>query len=152
MEIEAFDIIGISTRTTNANGQSAVDVERLWGRFWGEEIQNKIPNALNEEIYAVYTDYESDYQGAYTMIIGCAVSSVEEVPEGMVAHRIARDTYEKFVSKGPMPQAILATWMDIWQNDATLNRAYRADFTVHGKKYFDGDQAEVETFLSIKNP
>lgn len=152
MEIEAFDIIGISTRTTNANGQSAVDVERLWGRFWGEEIQKKIPNALNEEIYAVYTDYESDYQGAYTMIIGCAVSSVEEVPEGMVAQRIATDTYEKFVSKGPMPQAILATWMDIWKNDATLNRAYRADFTVHGKKYFDGDQAEVETFLSIKNP
>ncbi len=29
-------------------------------------------------------------------------------------------------------------------------RAYKADFTVHGEKYNDGPEAEVETFISVK--
>lgn len=47
-----------------------------------------------------------------------------------------------------MPEAILKTWTEIWQ-DTQLNRAYRADVTVHGQKYFDGDHAVVETYISI---
>lgn len=62
---------------------------------------------------------------------------------------IKKNTYQKFVSKGKMPKAVLATWMEIWQNK-DLNRTYNADFTVHGKKYYDGENAEVETFISVK--
>jgi predicted transcriptional regulator YdeE len=47
-----------------------------------------------------------------------------------------------------MPEAILKTWTEIWQ-DTRLKRAYRADVTVHGQKYFDGDNAEIETYISI---
>ncbi len=42
--IQKFQVIGISVRTTNANGQSAKDIETLWGKFWGAEIQKQIPN------------------------------------------------------------------------------------------------------------
>ena len=48
-----------------------------------------------------------------------------------------------------MPEAVFNTWMEIWQNKK-LNRAYKADFTIHGEKYYDGDKAEVETFISVK--
>lgn len=37
--IRKFHVIGISTRTTSENSQSAKDIEALWGKFWGEEIQ-----------------------------------------------------------------------------------------------------------------
>ncbi|SEG14520.1 GyrI-like domain-containing protein [Sphingobacterium lactis] len=37
--IESFHVIGISTRTTNVNGQSAKDIEALWVKFWTEKIQ-----------------------------------------------------------------------------------------------------------------
>ena len=47
-----------------------------------------------------------------------------------------------------MPEAILKTWIEIWQ-DTQLKRAYRADVTVHGQKYFDGDNPEIETYISI---
>lgn len=82
------------------------------------------------------------------MIIGLKVEDLEEVPSGLVGVSIKADTYEKFVSRGKMPEAVLKTWMEIWE-DEDLNRGYRTDFTVHGKKYFDGDQAEVETYISI---
>ncbi|MFD2033584.1 hypothetical protein ACFSKL_02220 [Belliella marina] len=51
---------------------------------------------------------------------------------------------QKFVSKGKMPEAVVKTWTEIWQNK-TLLRAYRADVTAYGKKYYDGDNPEVET-------
>lgn len=150
LTIQKFQVIGISIRTTNENGQSLIDLETLWGKFWGEEIQKQIPNAVNDNIYAVYTDYESGSTGPYTAIIGLPVSSLENIPEGFVGITIESDVYQKFVSKGKMPEAVVNTWLEIW-NNKNLNRAYKADFTIHGKKYFDGDNAEVETFISVKD-
>ena len=53
-------IIGIETRTTNQNGQAMKDIGGLWNRFFSENIISKIPNAVNSNVYAIYTDYESD--------------------------------------------------------------------------------------------
>lgn len=149
--IQRFYVIGISTRTTNENGQSANDIEALWGRFWGEDIQKQIPAKISDDIYAVYTDYETDFTGPYTTIIGLVVSSLENIPQGFTGLTIETSVYEQFVSKGKMPEAVFNTWLEIWGNEGlNLKRAYQADFTVHGKKYHDGDQAEVETFISVK--
>ncbi|WP_207532727.1 GyrI-like domain-containing protein [Desertivirga arenae] len=149
--IQRFHVIGISTRTTNQNGQSAIDIEALWGKFWGEEIQKQIPNKVNEDIYAVYTDYESDFTAPYTTIVGSAVNTLDNIPEGFVGITIETADYQQFTSKGKMPEAIGKTWYEIWEN-TELNkiRAYKADFTIHGEKYNHGDQAEVETFISVK--
>lgn len=148
--IQEFYIIGISIRTTNENGQSAKDIEAIWEKFWGEKIQEQIPNKVNDNIYAVYTDYETDFNGAYTTIIGLPVSSLENIPKGFVGITIEKAEYQKFVSKGKMPEAVVNTWMEIWgNNDLNRVRAYKADFTIHGKKYYDGDNAEVETFISV---
>lgn len=149
--IQKFCIIGISTRTTNENGQSAKDIEALWGRFWAEEIQKQIPGKVSDEIYAVYTGYETDFTGPYTTLIGLPVSSLENIPKGFVGITIETDVYQKFVSRGKMPEAVFNTWLEIWgDKELNIKRAYRADFTVHGKKYHDGHDAEVETFISVK--
>jgi predicted transcriptional regulator YdeE len=149
--IQKFHIIGISIRTTNENGQSAKDIEALWGKFWGEEIPKQIPNKISDEIYAVYTDYETDFTGHYTTIVGLPVSSLENIPKGFVGITIETGVYQKFVSKGKMPEAVFNTWLEIWGNkELNLKRAYKADFTIHGQKYYDGDKAEVETFISVK--
>lgn len=144
-----FHIVGISVRTTNENGQSAHDIEKLWEKFWGEDIRNQVPNKSSDEIYAVYTDYETDFNGPYTTIVGMPVSTLEKIPDGMVGVTIKASTYQKFISKGKMPEAVFNTWLEIWANK-NLNRTYKADFTIHGKKYFDGDNAEVETFISVE--
>jgi len=148
--IQKFQIIGISVRTTNQDGQSARDIEALWMKFWGEEIQKQIPHKINDEIYAVYTDYETDFTGSYTTIVGLPVSSLENIPNGFTGITIETDLYQKFISRGKMPEAVSNTWLEIWGNkELNLKRAYRADFTIHGKKYHDGDNAEVETFISV---
>lgn len=149
--IQKFYVIGISTRTTNENGQSAKDIEALWGKFWGEEIQKQIPNKLNDDIYAVYTDYEADFTKPYTTIIGSAVSSLANIPDGFVGITIDTTTYRNFISKGKMPEAVFNTWLEIWGSDEiNIQRSYQADFTIHGQKYYDGDNAEVETYIAVR--
>lgn len=148
--IQEFKVIGIFVRTTNENGQSAKDIEAIWGKFWNEKIQEQIPNKVNDNIYAIYTDYETDFNGAYTAIIGLPVSSLESIPKGFVGITIEKAEYQKFVSKGKMPEVVVNTWMEIWgNNELNRTRTYSADFTIHGKKYYDGDNAEVETFISV---
>jgi predicted transcriptional regulator YdeE len=147
--IQKFYVIGISIRTTNQNGQSSRDLETLWGRFWSENIREQIPGKVSDDIYAVYTDYETDHTGPYTAIIGLPVTTLDNIPEGLSGITIDMAKYQTFVSKGKMPEAVVNTWVDIWQNK-TLARTYKSDFTVHGKKYHDGDQAEAETYISVR--
>lgn len=149
--IETFYIVGIATRTTNEGGQAAQDIELLWQKFWNEHISDQISNKVNDEIYAIYTNYESDYTKPYDTIIGYAVHSLDNIPEGFVGLTIQQANYQKITSKGTMPEAVFNTWLEIWA-DQELNtrRAYQFDFTVHGQKYYDGDQAEVDTYISIK--
>ncbi|WP_276682606.1 GyrI-like domain-containing protein [Empedobacter brevis] len=149
--IKTQHIVGISVRTTNENGQAAKDIEALWQQFRNEDIQHQIPNKISDDIYAVYTDYESDFTRPYTTLIGLPVSTLDNIPEGMTGITIETDVYQQFTSKGKMPEAVVNTWLEIWGDKAfNQKRAYHADFTVHGKKYHDGDQAEVETFISLK--
>lgn len=150
-KIPEFYIIGISTRTRNSEGQSAKDIEALWQKFVERNIQHRIPNKVNSDIYAVYTAYESDHRGEYTTIIGAKVSSLEDVPEDMVGLTVKDHSYLKITSKGVMPAAIGNTWLAIWSDkDLDAKRAYQVDFTIYGKNYFLGENAEAETYLSIQ--
>ena len=53
-----------------------------------EGLLGKIPNKVDSNILAVYTDYENDANGAYTFMLGARVSSTDSVPTGMVAKKI----------------------------------------------------------------
>lgn len=59
-KIEPLKIIGISVRTTNEGGQAAKDLGQLWQQFYVRGVQEQIPNKENGDVYAVYTNYESD--------------------------------------------------------------------------------------------
>ncbi|RYG08158.1 MAG: AraC family transcriptional regulator, partial [Chitinophagaceae bacterium] len=120
--MENFKIIGISTQTTNQNNQAAKDLGALWQRFYAEEIFNKIPNKESEDVYAVYTDYESDYTGKYTTIIGQRVNTLDNIPDGLVGKEINNEKLLRYKAKGEMPNAVVETWKDIWANDIALYR------------------------------
>lgn len=96
-----FKIIGISTRTTNKENKSQSDLEKLWGRFFSENIFEKIPNKVSNEILSIYTDYKSDYTEEYTTILGVPVSTLDEIPNEMIGREFLEEKFEKFTAKGP---------------------------------------------------
>jgi predicted transcriptional regulator YdeE len=79
--IESFKIVGISVQTTNQDGKAAVDLGNLWGKFFAENISSKIKNKISNDIYSIYTDYESDFTGKYTTIIGFKADSFDNLSD-----------------------------------------------------------------------
>jgi len=147
--IENFKIIEISTRTANTEGKSEKDLHNLWGQFLGNHTAEKIPNSTGPEVIALYTDYESDYTGEYTCIIGLKVSSLETIPNGMVGREVKGGRFQKYIAKGSMPKAVAEKWINIWDKDHLLNRAYKTDFEVYGHLSNQGEDSEVQIFLSV---
>lgn len=148
-EIKPFQVIGISVRTTNENGQAASDIGLLWERFMTEGILQKIPHRINDDILSIYTNYESDHTRPYDTILGCKVSSLDSIPDGMVGQAFAGGTFAKFIAKGDMTKGtVYRTWGDIWSTD--LNRLYTADVEVYGEKASNPANAEVPIYVAVK--
>ena len=84
IEQEAIYIAGISVRTTNKNGQSQTDIGHLWTKFMSEGLAGQIKDKVTDDIYCLYTDYETDHTGLYTTVIGCKVGSMAQVSEGFI--------------------------------------------------------------------
>jgi predicted transcriptional regulator YdeE len=155
VEETGFTVIGISTRTSNAKEMSGTGaIPQQWDRFMKENLLGKIPNKSDSNILAVYTDYESDANGAYTFMIGARVSSAEDVPPGMVAKKVPAGKYAVFISeKGFVGKVVPETWSRIWavpKSSPGGNRAYRADFEVYDQRAADPQNAEVDIYVGIR--
>lgn len=141
-------VIGIKCRTSNAPEAGSQDIPNLWGRFYGEDIQNQIPNKTSNEVIALYCDYEGDYTQPYSVIIGCPVSSIDTIPKGMVAKTIPASSYTVFRAKGEYPASLIETWQNIWKQQ-NLDRSYTGDFELYGDKFISGSPKELEVFIAI---
>ena len=147
--IESFHVVGLSVRTTNADGQADQDIPALWNTFLSENAADRIPHKVSDDLYAVYTEYEGDHTQPYTMVLGCRVSEADTVPNGMVVTTVPEGRYERVLAKGSLPQgAVYQAWTDIWKSDR--DRAYTADFEVYGEKAGDPEDAEVEIYVGLK--
>jgi predicted transcriptional regulator YdeE len=144
-----FSIVGISVRTTNENNQAMQDIGQLWGRFMSENIGEQIPNKVSEDVYCMYTDYESDVNAPYTTILGYQVSSLNDVPNGMQGKAVPVAKYQVFPAKGKLPDIVVDTWKQIW-GSPEIERAYVADFEVYKAGEEDSEESEVETYVSVR--
>jgi len=146
--MDGFVIVGLRIKTTNENAQSGKDIPALWDRFMKENIVSKIPNRIDDTIYAIYTNYEGDYMKPYDTILGCRVSKADVIPDGMFTQTFDAKTYAKFTCKGDVTKgAVYDTWTTIW--NSKLDRQYYADFEVYGVKSSDPKNAEIDIFVSV---
>lgn len=149
LTIKKFSVIGISVRTTNENGQATQDIPALWNNFMTNGIADKIPNKIDNSIYCIYTEYEKDHTKPYTTILGCKVSDLQTIPDGMVGKTFDEANYTKIVAKGNILQGMVYNeWTKIWNSN--LDRTFTADFEVYGEKAQNPENAEVDIFIAIK--
>ena len=123
---------------------------KLWGKFYSDGISDKIPHKESDEIYSIYTDYESDYTGKIKAIIGQRVKSLDKIPAGLIGREFKGGKYIKFVAKGEIPDAIVNVWKKVWKEDKELKRRYTADFEVYGEKSQNGVESEVDVFIATE--
>jgi len=145
---KGFKIIGITTKTSNQNGEAPMAIGALWGQFISENLLEKIPNQLDSDILCIYTDYESNYTGKYTCLLGLKVSSLDIIPEGLTGREFEGGNFQPFLAKGELPQAVVETWQQIWDQDKTLNRSYTYDYEVYDERSRQGGSSEVAVFIA----
>ncbi len=149
VQVAPFHLVGLSIRTTNENGQGAIDIGQLWGRFMSEGVLNKIENKIDDTIYSLYTNYEGDYTQPYTVILGCCVHDLSTVPEGLVAKSFKGGTYMKLSAKGDLTKGLIVEqWQHIWRMD--LNRSYTCDFEVFDERAQNPNEAEVDFYIAVE--
>ena len=143
VNLPEFFIAGIAVNTTNQDGQSEKDICDLWTRFTTENMAQKIAGKLSDDIYCVYTDYESDHTGRYIAVLGCRVEDADSVPTALVPD----GDYHIYKPEGKFPDSVANTWRQIWQTP--IERKYSADYDLYkaGAKSFEETEAEV--YLSV---
>lgn len=138
--------IGLELRTNNEECSSTMPAHK--DRFFKENILSKIPNKINGELIALYTDYEGDYTKPYSWILGCEVSSLEQVPEGLAGKVISESKFAVFTTQGEFPQGLITVWQEVWKSG--LQRSYTSDFEVYRSDFDPLKNPEVNVYIAIE--
>ena len=156
VEEKEFSLIGIAARTNNAKEMTDGGViPAQWNRFFAEGILAKIPNKVDTNIYAVYTDYASDRNGDYTYFIGAKVSdaidrSTRHGDEDGAGGKVSVVTS----AKGPVQKVVPLAWRQVWtlEDHSQLGgaRSYKADFEVYDQRSRDPRDSQVDLYIGIK--
>lgn len=146
---EAIQIIGIELRTSNTPDAGPKDIPLHWEKFFSENILEQIPNKTSNEVMALYCNYEGDYTQPYSLIIGCPVSSIDTIPEGLVAKKLPETSYALIPAIGEHPKKLIEAWGNIWQS--SLKRTYAGDFELYGEDFAATSPQKVEVYIAIED-
>jgi len=149
----AFNIIGISIRTTNQAAFEQDTIQKLWKDFFTNDILSKIPNKIDDAIIALYYDYESDKDGAYTLLLGSRVSSLDKIPANLTAQHVPAQKTQIFTSNtGALSTIVLNLWKNIWsqEDEKTLDRSYNFDYEIYDERCYNPKKATMDIYIGIK--
>jgi len=145
-------VIGIEIRTSNQleGHQSTARIPKAWQKFYDEKVLEQIPNKAHKKVVlGVYTHYDSDHNGKYSLILGTEVTTLDDIPEGMVGITAVPAKYLEFNAEGPVPDIVVSSWQYIWKyfsQHTEYQRTYTTDFEV----YDAGKPEKVTLFVAVK--
>jgi predicted transcriptional regulator YdeE len=152
----AFTVIGIEIRTNNTK-ESGPDglIGKQWHKFFADNIAAQIPDKLDSNLYAVYSDYTSDHNDEYSFLIGAKVPEGTAAPAGLVRKTIPAADYAVVTSgEGPVAKVVVAAWQRVWdmeqRHEFPRPRAYKADFELYDQRASNPQNAQVDLYIGLK--
>ena len=116
----------ITDKKIRTNNNKIDEIVSLW---------KEVPNlGLNGDIYAVYYNYESDFNWDFDFLIGSennVLNDTADIKEG-----------KYMIWTADSPDAVGSIWQKIWNTE--LDRTYESDFEVYSR---DGS---VKIFIGIR--
>jgi predicted transcriptional regulator YdeE len=126
--IEKLMVAGLGVRTNNNNEMNpeTAKIGQLWDDYQDKNILGKTFNKANKSsMYGVYSDYESDVNGDYTVTVAVEVTK----PKNAIIIKDQR--YLVFSKEGELPEIVIECWKDVWEyfeKDSEYERAYTIYF------------------------
>jgi len=137
ISLPAIKMVGLACRTRNQfeTAESSARIPQVWEDFYDKKAIHKIENIKNPNcIMGVFTKYESDQDGFYTMILGTEVKEFGHIPEGLIGLSIMDNQYLLFSGEGELPDSVLDTWenaSDFFSENRDYQRGYTTDIEVY---------------------
>ena len=133
--VESFIVSGLSVRTQNSDefDEKTAKLPSLWQQFYTSEL------ATNANIFGVYSNYDSDANGPYTVTVGVKSSHAQTQLSSVT---IQAGNYLVFQSTGPMPATVVETWQRVWAFFET-NSEHRRNFISDFEAYSGSDQVTI---------
>jgi predicted transcriptional regulator YdeE len=147
VNLPEFFVAGIAVNTINQDGRSEKDIGDLWTRFTTENMAQEIDGKVSDDIYCVYTDYESDHTGWYTAVLGCRVDNADNLPGSFFTALIPSGDYHIYIPQGKFPESVASAWRQIWQTP--IDRKYSADYDRYKAGARSFEETEVEVYLAV---
>jgi predicted transcriptional regulator YdeE len=133
--VESFIVTGLSVRTQNSDefNEKTAKLPSLWQQFYTSEL------ATNANIFGVYSNYDSDANGPYTVTVGVE-SDYAQAQFSSVT--IQSGNYLVFQGTGEMPATVVETWKRVWAFFET-NTEPRRNFISDFEAYSGPDQIAI---------
>ncbi|MFC7677912.1 GyrI-like domain-containing protein [Paenibacillus sp. GCM10028914] len=151
----AIQVRGIAERTSNrAEAGPEGKISGLWERFFQNGVLQQ-PGLSPAFIYGLYTEYESDVNGEYTVLLGCEVADggTLATSESFKTIDIPASDYLVFTSKrGAITSVVQELWQQIWTyfHESGETRTYTGDFELYEVVQFDPSNAVVKVYMAVK--
>jgi predicted transcriptional regulator YdeE len=152
---ESFKIIGIEISIYPDKADQ--DIPELWHKFVAENVIDQIPNKSSFDMIGLYSKYQlagekpvgcRDAIGSYAYLIGCKVSSLDDIPVGFTGYELPAAEYAVYTTAGSdFPKSLERVWNTIWSSN--LPRTFKHDFEVYGAA-FQGPEKTVVTHVGIE--
>lgn len=133
--VESFIVTGLSVRTQNSDefNDKTAKLPSLWQQFYASEL------ATNVNIFGVYSNYDSDANGPYTVTVGVESDYAQAQLSSVT---IQAGNYLVFQGTGPMPATVVETWKQVWAFFET-NTEHRRSFISDFEAYSGPDQIAI---------
>jgi predicted transcriptional regulator YdeE len=146
VQIKEKTVVGLRTRTSNSDPNMAGLIGELWQRFFSNGIYQSISDKQNDKSIGLYTNYESDVNGLYDVMVCCEVQNTAKLPAGVEVQTIPEGKYAKFVVHGDMQKAVAEFWMKLWSID--LDRKFSCDFEEY-QSGCDMNNEEIHIYIAL---
>ena len=147
---EGFVVVGIEA----VDAMEGDKMMELWTKF--AEISPKIPDAVSPVEYGITyygKDYDPETMKGYNYFVGKEVSSVDNIPEGLLMHKVPEGHYAVFEHKG-LIQNIGKTYGYIfgaWMQGNGIKAAQQDVFEVYDKRFkYDSEDSILEIWVPIE--
>ncbi len=138
-------VFGLSAITNNENEMNPQS-GKIAGLVQQFDASVSVNYRSGARVYSVYSEYENDASGNYSVLIGA--DKVESSAVELESVKIQEGDYLVFSAQGQVPGIVIETWSKVWKYFEDKNcphvRAYSADFE------FYKNQNEIEIYIAIK--
>ena len=138
-------VFGLSVTTSNADevDPEKAKIPQLWQSFHQSRPISDSGDAGDALFFGIYTNYESDYLGAFDVFVGSQTSSSPTLSE----MTIPSGQYLVFSAQGEMPQAVIDLWGVIWRFFDDTNCPYVRKYTTDFECYLS--ENEVDIYIAV---